>query len=337
MAQAPYAGVAATRSLARRAKQQRQSSLSEPHVHCWTWGRSLEVHTTPSVSKALDGLGLGELLDLAEGLLEELLLEGRLGELGGNVLGNSLDKSGLLLLALLLLVADPRVEDSLKLLLDGGLLREEEVLVLESVGLLRDGVELLGEGDNVLELGNRRDALLDGDGVLLAGTVEDRADLGDLLVGPSRVGGTDRRADGVEDDQEAGGEDSLLVGDLGTLSATTFLRFGGSPLPSLRLLAPCLCSRSKTTTTPLDTHVELRRDGGGGKTSAEDDARGLREERRRGDGVDDLGSLLIGSGLCRFHVSNRCLPCIAPSPSSAQVRLFCMDLAALWRGKYARH
>lgn len=162
----------------------------------------------------LDGAGLGEGLDLGDGLLEELLLESRLGELGSNGGSDGLDKGGLLNLTLLLLVADPRVEDGLELVLDSGLLGEDKVVVLDLVGLLGDSVELLGEGNNVLELGDGVDAVSHSLGVLLAGTVEDALNAVNVAVGPGRVGGTNVLGDSAEDDEEGDGEDGLLVGDL---------------------------------------------------------------------------------------------------------------------------
>lgn len=162
----------------------------------------------------LDALGLGDRLDLAEGLLEERLLESRLGELLVDVLGDGLDEGGLLGLALLLLVADPRVEDRLELGLDGVLLGEEEVLVLNLVGVLGNGVELLGEGDNVLDLLDLVDAAGNSRGVLSTGAVEDALDALNVGVGPRRVGSTDRRANAVEDDEEGNGKNGLLVGNL---------------------------------------------------------------------------------------------------------------------------
>ncbi len=91
--------------------------------------------------------------------------------------------------------------------------------MLELVGLLGDGVELLGEGDDLLDRLEAVKALRDGLGVLLAGTVQDAADALNVAVGPRGVGGTDVLADRVEDDEEADGEDGLLVGDLGLVLA----------------------------------------------------------------------------------------------------------------------
>lgn len=162
----------------------------------------------------LDLLGLGERLDLGEGLLEEGLLGRGLGDLGGDVGGDSLEESELLGLTLLLLVADPRVEDGLDLGLDGGLLLEEEVLVLNLVGLLGDVVELLGQGDNVLERLERVEAGLDRRGVVVLGLVEDVADAADVALGPRVVGRDDRLGDRGKDDKETDEQDSLLVGDL---------------------------------------------------------------------------------------------------------------------------
>ena len=163
----------------------------------------------------LDLLGLGERLDLGEGLLEESLLGGGLGDLRRDVGGDGLVESLLLGLTLLLLVADPRVEDGLDLGLDGGLLLEEEVLVLDLVGLLGDVVELLGEGDDVLERLERVKTGLDRRGVAVLGLVEDVADAADVTLSPRVVRGDDRLGDSREDDKETDEQDSLLVGDLG--------------------------------------------------------------------------------------------------------------------------
>lgn len=168
----------------------------------------------------LDLLGLGERLDLGEGLLEEGLLGRGLGDLGGDVGGDGLVERLLLGLTLLLLVADPRVEDGLDLGLDGGLLLEEEVLVLDLVGLLGDVVELLGEGNDVLERLERVKTGLDRRGVALLGLVEDVADAADVALGPRVVGGNDRLGDSRKDDKETDEQDSLLVGDL-TLASHT--------------------------------------------------------------------------------------------------------------------
>lgn len=163
----------------------------------------------------LDLLGLGERLDLGEGLLEESLLGGGLGDLRRDVGGDGLVESLLLGLTLLLLVADPRVEDGLNLGLDGGLLLEEEVLVLDLVSLLGDVVELLGEGDDVLERLERVKTGLDRRGVAVLGLVEDVADAADVTLSPRVVRGDDRLGDSREDDKETDEQDSLLVGDLG--------------------------------------------------------------------------------------------------------------------------
>lgn len=69
-------------------------------------------------------------------LLEQLLPERGLGELGVDRALNGADEVCLLGLALLLLVPDPRVEDGLELGLDGRLLGEGKVGVLDLVDLL---------------------------------------------------------------------------------------------------------------------------------------------------------------------------------------------------------
>lgn len=163
----------------------------------------------------LDLLALSKRLDLGESLLEEGLLGGGLADLGGDVLSDRLEESLLLGLTLLLLVADPRVEDGLDLGLDGRLLLEEEVLVLNLVGLLRDVVELLGQGDDVLERLERVKTGLDRGGVAVLSLVKDVADAVDVALGPRVVGRNDRLGDRSQDDEETDKEDSLLVGDLG--------------------------------------------------------------------------------------------------------------------------
>lgn len=73
-------------------------------------------------------------------------------------------------------MSDPRVEDRLELGLDGLLLSQTEVFVLERVGLSCDGVQLLGQGNDLLELVDRVDSLSDGLGVLGPGRVKDTFD-----------------------------------------------------------------------------------------------------------------------------------------------------------------
>jgi hypothetical protein len=140
-------------------------------------------------------------------LLQQLLLESRLGQLGVDGGLNRLDELDLLGFTLLLLVTNPRVEDGLELGLEGDLLLEGEVFVLDLVDLLREwttiegtlndkvastfaarsethlgnSVKLLGQWNNVLQLSNRVDSLGDGLGVLLAGRVEDTLDA--LFIG----------------------------------------------------------------------------------------------------------------------------------------------------------
>jgi len=115
-------------------------------------------------------------LNLGQSLLEELLLESRLGELGLDVRPHRPDEVGLLGLSLLLLEPDPAVQHSLELSLDSLLLRQSEVLVLDSVGLPRDGVERFGQGHDLLERLDRGDSVLDGLLVLGLGGVELRLD-----------------------------------------------------------------------------------------------------------------------------------------------------------------
>jgi len=111
-------------------------------------------------------------LDLGERLLEKLLLESGLGKLGLDVLPDGLDKRLLLRLPLLLLEPDPAVQHRLELGVDGLLLRQSEVLVLDSVGLTGDGVQLLSEGNDFLEGSDGVDSLLNGLLVLGLGGVQ---------------------------------------------------------------------------------------------------------------------------------------------------------------------
>ena len=73
---------------------------------------------------------------MSQSLLQKLLPESRLGQLGLNTGLDSLDEVELLGLSLLLLVSDPRVKNLLELRLNGVLLLELEVLVLELGNLL---------------------------------------------------------------------------------------------------------------------------------------------------------------------------------------------------------
>lgn len=153
-------------------------------------------------------------LDVGESLLDELLLERGLGELSVNGGLNGLDEGSLFRLSLLLLVSNPRVKNLLDLSLDGVLLLEGEVLVLELVDLLGDGVQALSDRDDLLHLVDGVDSLSDGLGVFLSRTGKDTLDSVNVTVGPGRVRGTNGSSDGSEDDEESNGEDSLLVGDV---------------------------------------------------------------------------------------------------------------------------
>lgn len=115
---------------------------------------------------------------------------------------------------MLLLVPDPRVKDRFELGLDGILLSEDKVLVLELIGLLGDGVKRLGEGNDLLELADGVDSVGDGTGVLLTGRVEDGLDLFDLALRPLGIRGRDGLADNGSNDKETDEQDSLLVGNL---------------------------------------------------------------------------------------------------------------------------
>lgn len=87
----------------------------------------------------LDLLGLCQRLNSGNSLLQKLLLERRLGDLGVDGGLNGLHECGLLGFPLLLLVSDPAVEDGLEFGLDGVFLRELEVGVLEGGGFLKKG------------------------------------------------------------------------------------------------------------------------------------------------------------------------------------------------------
>lgn len=148
--------------------------------------------TIQCFSCSMDGLNLSlgeDLLDVGNGLVEDLLLE--LGVLNLLVdLGNDgLGELALLALADLTLVADPRVKDRAGLGGKVNLLLELKGLGLELNSLLGQSKEILGGRDNVLELRDRVDALLNGNGVGLASLVEDALDVLNLAVGPRGVAG----------------------------------------------------------------------------------------------------------------------------------------------------
>ena len=219
----------------------------------------------------------GRTLDISDGLVEdgleglgalELLLD-----LGDDGLG----ELALLPLLDLALVADPRVEDVLGLVRDGGLLLELESLSLELGGLLQSWStseslshlspslaslaylgnleQGLGDVNDTAEVLDALDALLHGLGVVGAGAVQDARDLLDLLlgvVGPGRAGVL---ADSPEDGEQREGDDGLLVDD-----------------------------------------VELVADGRDGETSAGGQDSGLGERAVAGDGngLHDALGLLLG-------------------------------------------
>jgi hypothetical protein len=153
-------------------------------------------------------------LDVSQSLLQKLLLESGLGELSLDTGSDGLDEIELLRLSLLLFVTNPRIEDLLELSLDGVLLLELEVLVLELGDLLGDGVQVLGDRDDLLQLLDRVDPLRYGLGVLLPGSLEDAGDSVDVTVRPGSVRGTDGSSGSSDDDEESDGEDGLFVGDL---------------------------------------------------------------------------------------------------------------------------
>jgi hypothetical protein len=89
-------------------------------------------------------------------LLQQLLLESRLGQLGVDGGLNRLDQLDLLGFTLLLLVTNPRVEDGLELGLEGDLLLEGEVFVLDLVDLLRGWITIEGTlNDKVASISRR--------------------------------------------------------------------------------------------------------------------------------------------------------------------------------------
>lgn len=233
---------------------------------------------------------------MSESLLEKLLLESRLGELSLDVLPDSLDESLLLRLPLLLLEPNPAVQHRLELGLDGLFLCQSEVLVLDSVGLAGDGVELLSKGDNLLEGLDGVDTLLNGLLVLGLGGVQggfdslrvsrasresdDSTNL-DVTLSPGGVGSTGGFGNNGDKDEESNGKNSLLVDDLAT-----------SVLP----LSPF----SPSAIVSIDTHVDLGGHGSGGETGTENETTSLCEERAGWDRVDDRSGLLIRG---RFYMS----------------------------------
>lgn len=130
----------------------------------------------------LDGLGLDKVLDLSNGVVEDLLLQLVVLERVLHLPDHAGGKLTLLLLTLAGLEANPRVKHRLDLSGERCLLSELKDLLLGLCGLLGNGVEGLGEADNVLLLLYRVNASLDGLGVLGAGAVED---LGDFLYDSS--------------------------------------------------------------------------------------------------------------------------------------------------------
>ena len=169
----------------------------------------------------LSDLGLvgGNLLDLADGLVEDLGLELGVQEIGLDLLDHVSGQLGLLALTDGGLVADPGVEDRLDLGGHGGLLLELKGLSLELGGLLGKSVEGLGDLDNILHLTDLVNAVLNGGLVVDAGLLEDGADLVDVDISPlveGLAGSLDDTAEGGSESQEDQGllvEDVDLLGD----------------------------------------------------------------------------------------------------------------------------
>jgi hypothetical protein len=173
-----------------------------------------------------DPLNVGHAL--VENLLKSLGVLKLLLDLGDDGLGKLL----LLPLLDLALVADPRVENGLGLVSDGGLLLELERLGLELGGLLLwllvtvpptspsqsivvsylgNLEEGLGDVNDTAEVLDALDARLDGRGVVGTGSVQDAGDLVGLLLRVIAPGRTSVLCDSPEDGQERQGNNGLLV------------------------------------------------------------------------------------------------------------------------------
>lgn len=102
---------------------------------------TLDRHNPPPChhTSHLDLLGLCQCLNSGNSLLQELLLERRLGDLGIDGGLDGLNEGSLFGFSLLLFVSDPAVEDSLEFGLDGVFLRELEVGVLKGGSFLDHG------------------------------------------------------------------------------------------------------------------------------------------------------------------------------------------------------
>jgi hypothetical protein len=79
---------------------------------------------------------------------------------------------------------------------------------------LGNSVQVLGQGNDLLQLLDRVHPLSDGLGMFLPGTLEDVGDSLDVAVSPRRVRGTDRSSGSGYDDEETDGKYGLLVGNL---------------------------------------------------------------------------------------------------------------------------
>lgn len=167
----------------------------------------------------LSDLGLvgGNLLNLADGLVEDLGLELGVQEIGLDLLNHVSGQLGLLTLTDGGLVADPGVEDRLDLGSHGGLLLELEGLGLELGGLLGKSVEGLGDLDDILHLTDLINAVLDGGLVVDAGLLEDGADLVNVDIGPLVEGLTGSLDDTAEGSSESEEDQGLLVEDVDLL------------------------------------------------------------------------------------------------------------------------
>lgn len=79
---------------------------------------------------------------------------------------------------------------------------------------LRNSEERLGNVNNIGELRNRRNALLNGRGVVDTSRVQDILDLVDLTSGPLSVRGSTIGSNGVEDRAQREEDNGLLVDDV---------------------------------------------------------------------------------------------------------------------------
>lgn len=133
-------------------------------------------------------LSLGEdLLDLSNGLCQDLFLELRVTNLLVDLVQNRLDQLLLLQLSLLLLKSNPRVQSSLGLVSNSKLLLQLESLGFQLSGFSRNFKQLLGGGNNILQLRNRLNSVLDSRNVLASRAVQEVVHLLDLAISPLSV------------------------------------------------------------------------------------------------------------------------------------------------------